>query len=64
MLIKTCFQCEFHEVKQTEEKQMSYCSKENCWSEFSKCLSKHALKIFLERESEMEKELTSLTSCS
>ena len=52
MVIKYCFQCAFHEKKQDEEKQMSYCSKENCWSEFSKCLSKQALKKFLEEQAE------------
>ena len=52
MVIQYCFQCAFHDIKQTEEKQMSYCSKENSWSEFSRCLSKQALKIFLEKEAD------------
>jgi hypothetical protein len=50
MIIKSCFQCEFHKVKQEEREQMSYCQKENCWSRFSKCVAKKALSMFLERE--------------
>ena len=50
MIIKSCFQCEFHKVKQEEREQMSYCQKENCWSRFSKCVAKKALYMFLERE--------------
>ena len=50
MLIKTCFQCEFHNIKEAEEGPKSHCGKENCWSQFSKCLAKKALKRFLEQE--------------
>jgi hypothetical protein len=51
MLIKTCFQCEFHEIRLGDGEQMSYCAKENCWSQFSKCVVKKALIRFLEQES-------------
>jgi len=51
MVIKSCFQCEFHYVKQGEKEQMSYCGKENCWSQFSKCIAKKAINSYLEQES-------------
>jgi len=50
MLIKSCSSCEFHEVKPGEDRPMSYCAKENCWSRFSKCIAKKALTRFLEQE--------------
>jgi hypothetical protein len=50
MLIIYCTHCAFHEAKEEEGNKKSYCSKENCWSQFSKCLSKHALNRFLEQE--------------
>ena len=49
MLITSCLHCEFHEVKQ-DELEMSYCSKENCWSQFSKCVMRKALDRFLKEE--------------
>jgi hypothetical protein len=51
MLIKYCETCVSHEVKQEGIEQMRYCSKESCWAQFSKCLSRQALKVFLEKES-------------
>jgi len=51
MVIKSCFLCDFHEIKQDENGDMSYCGKENCWSHFSKCIAKKALTRFLEQES-------------
>jgi hypothetical protein len=50
MLIKICLTCAFHQAKTEGSKEISYCSRENCYSEFSKCLSKRALKRFLEQE--------------
>ncbi len=50
MVIKSCLSCRFHEAKQEEKESISYCRKENCWSEFSKCLAKKALANFLEQE--------------
>ena len=50
MLIKSCFQCQFHEIKPEENEQNSYCQKENCWSRFSKCIANKALDRFLDQE--------------
>lgn len=50
MVIKSCFNCEFHTVKESEEGLKSHCGKGNCWSEFSKCVVEKALKQFLEQE--------------
>ncbi len=51
MLIRTCMPCDFHEAKEEQEEPVSYCQKENCWSRFSKCVAKEALRRFLEKES-------------
>jgi len=51
MLIKSCFQCEFHEIKEEAKEQMSHCRRENCWSRYSKCVAMKALNRFLEQES-------------
>jgi len=51
MLIKSCSQCKYHEIKQAEKEQMSYCARENCWSQYSKCVANKALNRFLEQES-------------
>lgn len=58
MVIKFCNRCAFHEIKKGEEGEFSYCSRENCYSQFSKCLNKHALKLFLEKESKSEPKPT------
>jgi hypothetical protein len=50
MVIQYCFQCEFHNIKEAEEGPKSHCGKENCWSQFSKCVAKIALNRFLEQE--------------
>ena len=51
MLIKSCFQCKFHQIKQGEKEKISYCARENCWSRYSKCVANKALDRFLEQES-------------
>jgi hypothetical protein len=51
MVIKYCLTCAFHQVKQEDSEEGSYCARENCFSMFAKCLSKHALKQFLTQES-------------
>ncbi|MCJ7495449.1 MAG: hypothetical protein MUP68_14600 [Deltaproteobacteria bacterium] len=50
MLINSCFTCEFHNIKEAEEGPKSHCGKENCWSQFSKCIAKKALIRFLDQE--------------
>ena len=50
MLINYCLTCAFHEEKGENGERYSYCSRENCYSQFSKCLSKHALQRFLDQE--------------
>lgn len=53
MIIKSCLLCRFHQVKYQEKEGVSYCQKENCSSEFSKCIMKKALNKFLEQESSL-----------
>jgi hypothetical protein len=50
MLIKLCLTCTYHQLKTERLEKFSYCSRENCYAEFSKCLSNRALKRFLEQE--------------
>ena len=51
MLIKSCFTCKFHEIREEGNEKMSRCIKENCYSEFSKCIANKALNKYLEQES-------------
>jgi hypothetical protein len=48
LIIKSCLDCDFHEVKENEK--MSYCKRENCYSRYSKCIANKALDKFLEEE--------------
>ncbi len=50
-LLRSCIPCEFHEEKMEQDRPVSSCRKENCWSQFSKCVAKEALRRFLESES-------------
>jgi hypothetical protein len=50
MLIKSCLTCKFHEIREEGNEKMSRCIKENCYSEFSKCIAMKALNHFLEDE--------------
>lgn len=50
MLIKACLHCKSHKVKPEEEEEMSYCEKEYCWSQYSKCVARKALDRFLNEE--------------
>ena len=51
MIIKSCLTCKFHEFREEGDEKMSRCIKENCYSEFSKCIAMKALKQFLQDES-------------
>jgi hypothetical protein len=50
MLIKTCFSCTFHKVKEDEEMQASFCRKEGCWSAHTDCITQKAVERFLIEE--------------
>ncbi len=51
MIIKTCLQCKFHEIRENGNSKTVYCSRENCFSQYSKCISKKALEWYLRMES-------------
>jgi hypothetical protein len=51
MIIKSCLNCEFHDVKLEFKEELSYCRRENCWSQYSKCVAIRALNQFLKQES-------------
>ena len=50
MILKTCLSCKFHEIRDADNGQKSRCRRENCWSEFSKCIAKRALEEFLNQD--------------
>lgn len=52
MIIKSCINCRFHEVREEEENKMSYCKKECCWAQYSDCIIQKALDRFLKEESQ------------
>ena len=43
-ILECCLECEHHEIFH----DVSYCSRENCYSEMSDCVLAQALKKFLE----------------
>ncbi len=51
MLIKSCSNCKFHEIKSEGEEETSYCRRENCWSRYSKCVLAKALEKYLKEQS-------------
>ena len=53
MILKRCVYCSYHRVVDIS----SFCLKENCFSQFSKCIHIKALKKFLERNEVKEKYL-------
>jgi hypothetical protein len=55
MLIKACLTCKFHEIREEGHQKMSRCIKENCYSEFSKCIAIKALNEYLEDETSESK---------
>lgn len=54
MIIKSCYGCKFHEIKEDAREKISYCRRENCWSRYSKCVATKALQWYLEKESPEE----------
>ena len=46
MLLKPCIDCQSHEVRH-QSAPLSYCRKENCFSEHSRCITNKALRQFL-----------------
>lgn len=52
MIIRSCTNCRFHEVREGEEGETSYCKKEYCWAQYSDCIIQKALDRFLKEESQ------------
>ncbi len=50
MLIRSCINCKFHEIRQQGEDKTSHCLRENCYARYSKCVAAKALNWFLEQE--------------
>ena len=50
MVLQCCVPCEYHELKVEGGEEMSHCTKENCWSKYSKCVALMALDRFLGSE--------------
>jgi hypothetical protein len=51
MVLKCCSVCPHHSIRAEGEERHSHCSKENCWSRFSKCVTIKALERFLLEQS-------------
>lgn len=51
MIIRSCFSCEYHEIRHEGKEETSHCRKENCWSRYSKCVLGKALERYLKEES-------------
>ena len=50
MVIRTCSFCQHHEIRKESEEEKSFCGKEYCWSEYSKCIAHIALEKFFTEE--------------
>jgi hypothetical protein len=59
MLIKSCLDCKFHEVKEEGRERISGCLKEKCYARYSKCIQSKALEKFLKEESSRRENLSS-----
>jgi hypothetical protein len=51
MLLKSCLNCSYHEITSEHKEQTSHCSKENCYSRYTKCIAHKAFTSFLKDES-------------
>ena len=50
MLLRTCTECQFHEAKKDDASRKSFCKKENCWSQYTKCIAHKARDYFLKQD--------------
>jgi hypothetical protein len=50
MILRTCLSCTHHKVREELETRVSYCLKENCLSQYSKCIAERAIEQFLKRD--------------
>jgi hypothetical protein len=51
MILKACHECPYHTITNNDgEKERSFCRKEYCFSEFTKCIDKKALERFFDQE--------------
>jgi hypothetical protein len=51
MILRACHECPYHIITNNDgEKEISFCRKEYCFSEFTKCIDKKALERFLGQE--------------
>ncbi|MFP3870171.1 MAG: hypothetical protein ACLFVT_04720 [Syntrophobacteria bacterium] len=46
MILKPCLDCQYHEIRH-QSMPMSYCTKENCFSQHSRCIINKALRQYL-----------------
>ncbi len=51
MILRSCLDCKFHSIPESDRGKRSRCNRENCFSEFSKCIAQKALESFLEQDS-------------
>lgn len=46
MLLRPCLNCRHHEMRH-ESRPISFCSKENCFSQHSRCINQKAIQQYL-----------------
>jgi hypothetical protein len=50
MILRSCLSCTDHEIREELGTRVTFCLKENCWSQYSKCVATRAIERFLEQE--------------
>jgi len=50
MLLQCCISCKFHIINIEDDRETSFCSKENCWARYSRCVAQKALEHFIRNE--------------
>ena len=62
MLLKSCLDCEYHEITDEPMGRGSLCLKENCYSRYSTCIAQKTFDRFLNGESPQKgRPLSALT---
>ena len=53
MVLHVCQNCTYHEMVESDTGPVSHCRKENCWSQYSKCVAHQAIDYFLTHQHEV-----------
>ncbi|MBW2072742.1 MAG: hypothetical protein JRI89_16000 [Deltaproteobacteria bacterium] len=50
MILQCCLDCDHHLITGEGANKTSFCSKENCWARYSRCVAEKALDLFLAKK--------------